>query len=112
MSIKESNHWSCSALLKNFGLIICILHLNIFRKIKYKVCIFIGLCGDTALLDIGGIWNLFPFPIKDKIIYFQSILEKLDRTQSDNLIIGGGLRTERPTNLLGEVCIAYISMKH
>ncbi|XP_018343027.1 PREDICTED: ester hydrolase C11orf54 homolog [Trachymyrmex septentrionalis] len=61
-----------------------------------------GLCGDTALLDIGGIWNLFPFPIKDKIIYFQSILEKLDRTQSDNLIIGGGLRTERPTNLLGE----------
>ncbi|KYN38686.1 Ester hydrolase C11orf54 like protein [Trachymyrmex septentrionalis] len=62
-----------------------------------------GLCGDTALLDIGGIWNLFPFPIKDKIIYFQSILEKLDRTQSDNLIIGGGLRTERPTNLLGEL---------
>ncbi|XP_018047317.1 PREDICTED: ester hydrolase C11orf54 homolog [Atta colombica] len=62
-----------------------------------------GLCGDTALLDLGGISNLFPFPLKDKI-YFQNILQKvLDRTQSDNLIIGGGLCTKQSNELLVEL---------
>ncbi|KYN26963.1 PREDICTED: ester hydrolase C11orf54 homolog [Trachymyrmex cornetzi] len=54
-----------------------------------------GLCGDIALLDIGGISNLFPFPIKNRNIYFKNILQELDRTQSDNLIIGGGLCTRK-----------------
>ncbi|KAG5348365.1 CK054 hydrolase, partial [Acromyrmex charruanus] len=64
-----------------------------------------GLCGDTTLLDIGGVSNLFPFPTEDKIfkskIYFKNILQKLDRIQSDNLIIGGG--QIKQSNTLGEL---------
>ncbi|XP_011052492.1 PREDICTED: ester hydrolase C11orf54 homolog [Acromyrmex echinatior] len=64
-----------------------------------------GLCGDTILLDIGGISNLFPLLTEDKIfkskIYFTNILQKLDRILNDNLIIGGG--QIKQSNTLGEL---------
>jgi len=77
-------------------------------SLQYSSCIeiqytFIGLCGDTALFDIGGISNLFPLPKREKIFYFKTILQQLNRTKSDNFIIGGGLCERRNTDL-GEVC--------
>ncbi|XP_077275220.1 ester hydrolase C11orf54 homolog [Temnothorax americanus] len=62
-----------------------------------------GLCGDTAILDIGGISNLFPCPKKEKIFKFENILQELNRTQYDNFIIGGGLFTTQPTLHLYEL---------
>ncbi|XP_071649987.1 ester hydrolase C11orf54 homolog [Temnothorax longispinosus] len=67
-----------------------------------------GLCGDTAILDIGGVSNLFPCPKKEKIFKFENILQELNRTQYDNFIIGGGLFTTQPTLHLYEVYLHFL----
>lgn len=72
-------------------------------------CTFTGLCGDTAILDIGGISNLFPFPKRSKIFHFKKLLEGLNRIQNRNFIVGGGLCTPHYNKYLAEVYIIYIS---
>lgn len=77
-------------------------------RLQYLPCtkmryIFIGLCGDTAILDIGGMKNLFPLPKKEKVFYFKNILEELNRTQINNLIIGGGLCIKQSSEGLGQL---------
>lgn len=68
--------------------------------------IFIGLCGNTALLDFGGMANLFPLPKKEKRFHFENIIRELNRNQINNFILGGGLCVQSD-KYLGEVYYLY-----
>ncbi|XP_024882165.1 uncharacterized protein LOC112461230 isoform X1 [Temnothorax curvispinosus] len=83
------------------------VHLQYFPYTDMQYT-FTGLCGDTAILDIGGVSNLFPCPKKEKIFKFENILQELNRTQYDNFIIGGGLFTTQPTLHLYEVYLHFL----
>ncbi|EFN73155.1 Ester hydrolase C11orf54-like protein [Camponotus floridanus] len=50
-----------------------------------------GLCGNTALLEVGSLSNLFPFPRMEKKYDFISFLETSGRSNDDNFIIGASL---------------------
>lgn len=109
----QSNGWRVPIWLRHLGALhhqvrnpLCAY--NIFRVLKMQ-CTFTGLCGDTTLLDIGGISNLFPSPKRSKIFRFKKILKELDRIQNRNFIIGGGLCTSHFDKYLAEVYIIYIS---
>ncbi|GAB1862819.1 Ester hydrolase C11orf54-like protein [Camponotus japonicus] len=50
-----------------------------------------GLCGNTALLEVGSLSNLFPFPRPDKIYDFKTFLNVSGRYNINNFIIGASL---------------------
>ncbi|GAB1862817.1 Ester hydrolase C11orf54-like protein [Camponotus japonicus] len=50
-----------------------------------------GLCGNTALLEVGSLSNLFPFPRPDKIYDFKTFLNVSGRCNINNFIIGASL---------------------
>ncbi|XP_011696803.1 PREDICTED: ester hydrolase C11orf54 homolog [Wasmannia auropunctata] len=71
-----------------------------------------GLCGDTAIFDVGGVSNLFPFPQENKIYFFKDMVRTFNRLRrvrstlpNDTLIIGGGLTKVSEEKLLGELII-------
>ncbi|KAM0730169.1 Ester hydrolase C11orf54 [Formica fusca] len=61
-----------------------------------------GLCGNTALLDVGSPSYLFPHPQLKKIYDFKSFLTAVGRSNNDNLIIGASLH-QSFTGQLGEL---------
>ncbi|XP_011636290.1 ester hydrolase C11orf54 homolog [Pogonomyrmex barbatus] len=62
-----------------------------------------GLGGDTAILDIGGISNVYPEHIESKIYHFENIFKHLNCNQNDIFIIGGGLSRRLSDNHLGNL---------
>jgi len=51
--------------------------------------------------------NIFPYPKRDKEFYFKNILQKLNRTQNNNFILGGGLCVRQSDKYLGEVRMLF-----
>ncbi|GAB1862818.1 Ester hydrolase C11orf54-like protein [Camponotus japonicus] len=56
-----------------------------------------GLCGNTALLEVGSLANLFPFPRLNKIYDFRDFLNGTGRCNINNFIIGASIHPSSNT---------------
>jgi len=75
------------------------------RYVQKKISLYLaGLCGNTAILEVGSLSNLFPRLRFNKIYHFDSIIEQLKRTNRHNFIIGAGKHAESGFYDVGEVC--------
>lgn len=76
------------------------------RYLKYSILAFTGLCGDTAIMDVGGLSYAVPFPRKEKWWHIENLLTQAHRNH-DSFVIGSGITSQPFMPHNGEVGCIY-----